>query len=243
MAKKKQAKEEAQVQSPEPQIRRVAIGTPALTGQVHTWFVDSLVNSVKLCAAYGIDLIPISLINESILPMARNELLAMACKSDVESFIFIDGDQAWDPVALLKVINSPYPVLALPVVSKTDEPGQYNVRIHDPANIETDEDGNIKVRAVGTGFLKLARPVLDALWNSNPSTEFRGKTLKLICEYSTSYTEFVGEDICLSNKISELGFDIWVDPSSTCAHVGNKIWYGDFAQFLGLIQSHFESEE
>lgn len=237
MAKKKQAKQEAQVIRSEPQLRKVIIATPALTGEVHSYYLDSIVSSLKVCLANGIELFPITLINESILPMARNELIAMAYNSGAESMVFVDSDQAWNPFALLRVINLPHDVLGLPVVDKTDEPGNFNVKIHDPSSIQFDEHGCIKTDGIGTGFLKLSQRALEALWNSNVSTVFRGKTLKLICEYSTHYNEFMGEDICLSRKLKELGFDIWVDPTSTCAHVGNKIWSGDFAHFLGYLTS------
>jgi hypothetical protein len=216
-------------------IRRVLIGTPALDGRVHAWYTDSLSNSIKICAANGIDLLPIILINESILPMARNELLTLAYNEQVDSFVFIDSDQAWDPAALLNLINSPHDVIGLPVVSKTDEPGKFNVIIEDFEHLQRDEDGNIKIDAIGTGFLKLSRKALEALWNSNQTVEFRGKELKLICEYSTIHNSFVGEDIYLCNKLKELDFDIWVNPNSTCAHIGDKIWMGNFSEFIDYI--------
>lgn len=226
----------------EVKIRRVLIGTPALDGKVQAWYTDSLCNSIKVCAANGIDLQPVILIDESILPMARNELLNIAYQANFESIVFIDSDQIWDPVALLDIINSNYDVIGLPVVSKTDEPGNFNVKLKNLDQIQTDEEGNIKVNGIGTGFLKLSRKALEALWNSNPSITFRGKELKLICEYATSYNEFIGEDIYLCNKLTELEFDIWVNPKSTCAHIGNKVWIGDFSHFLQYLKEK-KSEE
>ena len=226
----------------EVKIRRVLIGTPALDGKVQAWYTDSLCNSIKVCTANGIDLQPVILIDESILPMARNELLNIAYQDNFESIVFIDADQVWNPIALLEVINSQYDVIGLPVVSKTDEPGNFNVKLKGIGQIEKDEQGNIKVDAVGTGFLKLSRKALESLWNSNPTTLFRGKELKLICEYATSYNEFVGEDIYLCTKLKELGFYIWVNPNATCAHIGSKVWVGDFAHFLEFLTSQ-KSEE
>jgi hypothetical protein len=226
----------------EIKIRRVLIGTPALDGKVQAWYTDSLANSIKVCAANGIDLQPVILIDESILPMARNELLNIAYQDNFESIVFIDADQVWNPIALLEVINSQYDVMGLPVVSKTDEPGNFNVILQRTDNIQKDEQGNIKVDAIGTGFLKLSRKALEALWNSNPTTLFRGKELKLICEYSTSYNEFVGEDIYLCKKLKELEFDIWINPNATCAHIGSKVWIGDFAHFLEFLTAQKPEE-
>lgn len=226
----------ANIEEPqEIKIRRVLIGTPALDGKVQAWYTDSLVNSVKLCAVNGIELLPVILIDESILPMARNELLNIAYIEQVESVVFIDSDQVWNPEALLNLINSPHDVIGLPVVSKTDEPGKFNVIIQNVEHLQKDEQGNVKVDGVGTGFLKLSRRALEALWNSNQTVEFRGKELKLICEYATNYNAFVGEDVYLCTKLKELDFDIWVNPNSTCGHIGSKVWMGDFAHFLDYL--------
>jgi hypothetical protein len=221
----------------EQKIRRVLIGTPALNGTVHAWYTDSLVNSIKYCGYHGIDLIPIMLINESILPMARNELFKIAYDEKVDCMVFIDSDELWDPQALLEVINSKYDVVGLPVVSKTDEPGKFNVVIKDIKDIERDSNNHIKVDGIGTGFLKISRKAIKSLWESNESTFFRSKELKNICEYCVDENGFIGEDINLCRKLRELNFDIWVNINHTCGHVGDKVWFGNFSEFLDHVTS------
>lgn len=226
----------------EPEFRRVLIGTPALDGRVDVWFADALTTSAKLCLANNINLLPVMLAYESILPMARNELIKIAYDEKVECMIFIDSDQAWNPEALLEVINSSYDVVGLPVVSKTDEPGNFNVNILNIDHLEKDDNGYIKVHSIGTGFLKLSKKAIQSLWNSNQLVDFRGKQLKLICEYSTNYTAFLGEDITLCDKIKELDYDIWINPNFTCAHTGTKVWTGDYKHFLDYLTSQ-QTEE
>ena len=219
------------------ELRRVLIGTPALDGRVDVWYADALSTSTKICLANNIDLLPVMLAYESILPMARNELLRIAYEENVESLIFIDNDQAWNPQALFDVIESPYDVYGLPVVSKTDEPGRFNVNLGELKNLQKDDKGNIQVESIGTGFLKLSRKAIESLWNSSQSSMFRGKELKMICEYGFDDNGFIGEDVNLCKKIKELGFDIWVNPFSTCAHIGTKVWMGEFNQFLEFLGS------
>ena len=217
------------------QLRRVLIGTPALDGKVDAWYADSLFDSIKLGLYNGINLIPSILHNESILPMARNSLLKMAYDHQVESIVFIDDDERWVPQALIDVVNAPYEVFGLPVVSKTDEYGKYNIRIMDPANLTYDGNGNLKVDGIGTGFLKIGRKALAALWESNRELHFRGKNLRMICEYGEVGSEFVSEDYNLCNKLRALGYDIWVNPNQTVSHLGTKQWDGDFQGFLDQI--------
>ena len=40
--------------------------------------------------------------------------------------------------------------------------------------------------------------------------------------------------------IKKLGYDIWVDTKSTCAHIGSKVWMGSFKEFLDYIKSEKE---
>jgi len=214
------------------QLRRVLIGTPALDGKVDAWYADSLFDSIKRGLYNGINIIPSILHNESILPMARNSLLKMAYDHQVESIVFIDDDERWHPEALLSVINSPYEVFGLPVVSKTDEPGKFNVRIEDPSNLTYDSNGNLKVSGIGTGFLKIGYKALSALWDSNRELHFRGKNLRMICEYGEVGNEFVSEDYNLCNKLRDLGYEIWINPNQTVSHLGTKQWDGNFAEYL-----------
>ena len=216
-------------------MRRVLIGTPALTGSVHAWYADSMFDSIKLGLMNGVNIIPSILLDESVLPMARNELLCSAYTHNVESLIFVDSDERWHPEALLSVINSPHEVFGLPVVSKTDQPGKYNIRITDPANLTYDSNGNLRVDGIGTGFLKIGRKALTALWDSSRELHFRGKNLKMICEYGEAGSDFVSEDYNLCNKLRDLGYDIWINPNQTVSHLGTKQWDGDFAEYLSRV--------
>ncbi len=213
-------------------LRRVLIGTPALDGRVDCWYADSLFDSIKLGLYQGINIIPSILHAESILPQARNELLKLAYDNDMESIVFIDSDERWQPEALLSVINSPYEVFGLPVVSKTDNYGAYNIRIEDPANLVYDDAGNLSVDGIGTGFLKIGRKALTDLWNSSRELHFRGKNLRMICEYGEVGSDFVSEDYNLCRKLKDLGYNIWVNPRQTVQHTGTKTWSGNFEEFL-----------
>jgi hypothetical protein len=192
-------------------------------------------DSIKLCLANGINLIPSILHSESILPQARNELLKLAYENEMD-IIFIDADERWVPQALLAVVQSPYDVVGLPYVKKTDEPHQYNLKVTDLSALVPDDDGYCVVDAIGTGFLKISHRALSALWESHPDVTFRGKTLKAICEYGvTADGDFIGEDITLCNKLRALGYDIMLNTNYTVSHLGTKQWDGDFQQFLQTL--------
>lgn len=208
-------------------MKKVLIATPCLDQKVDAYFVHSLCESIKLGIKHNLDIRCVFLANESILPMARNELFALGHKENYDTVVFIDDDECWNEHALIDIILSEKDVVCVPVVNKNDKEITFNVWLKD--SVEKDKvDGYIKIQKCGTGFLKISSKALVDLWESNTELNFRGKKLKNICEYTYVGGDFVGEDITLCKKIKELGYDIWLNPHYTVCHIGNKMYKGDF---------------
>lgn len=208
-------------------MKKILIATPCLDQKVDAYFVHSLCESIKLGLKNDLDIRCVFLANESILPMARNELFYLGYHENYDTVVFIDDDEYWSPQILIDIILSEKDVVSVPVVNKGDKEISFNVWLK--KDTETDnKDGYFKIEKCGTGFLKLSRKVLVDLWESNTELFFRSKKLKNICEYTYVNGEFVGEDITLSRKIKELGYDIWLNPHHTVSHIGNKMYKGDF---------------
>jgi hypothetical protein len=207
-------------------MKKVLIATPCLDQKVDAYFVHSLCESIKLGIKNDLDIRCVFLANESILPMARNELFKLAYNENYDIMVFIDDDEYWEEKALIEIIQSEKDVITIPVVNKGDTQIGYNVWLEE--NKEKDTDGYIKIEKCGTGFLKLSRKVIIDLWNTNTELFFRNKSLKNICEYTFENGSFIGEDITLAKKIKELGYDIWLNPNHTVSHIGNKMYKGNF---------------
>ena len=208
-------------------MKKVLIATPCLDQKVDAYFVHSLCESIKLGIKNDLDIRCVFLANESILPMARNELFALAYKENYDTMVFIDDDESWKEHALIEIIQSNKDVVTLPVVNKSDTDIGFNVWLNKDSEKDP-SDGYIKINKCGTGFLKLSRKVIDDLWNSNTELMFRNKKLKNICEYTYVNGYFIGEDVTLTKKIKELGYHIWLNPNYTVSHIGNKMYKGDF---------------
>lgn len=210
-------------------MKRVLIATPCLDQKVDAYFVHSLCESIRLGLKNNFDIRCIFLANESILPMARNELINLCYKDEYDIMVFIDDDEFWNAADLIEILQSEKDVIAIPVVNKSDTKVGYNIFLKNKSNlVKDDKDGYIVADRVGTGFLKLSRKVVVDLWESNPELVFRGRKLKNVCEYTYVNGDFVGEDITLSTKIKELGYTIWVNPKHTVSHIGNKVYKGNF---------------
>jgi hypothetical protein len=177
-----------------------------------------------LGTAHDLDINAVFLANESILPMARNELFYLAYTQGYDCMVFIDSDESWGAQHLINILLRPEPVITIPVVNKDDRKQVFNVFVDPDRPVSA--TGLVPAQRSGTGFLKIDRPVIEDLWHSNTQLEFRGKQLRNICEYSAIAGNFVGEDIMLSQKIREMGYDIWIYPDHTVSHIGNKMYKG-----------------
>lgn len=211
-------------------MKRILIATPALDQKVDCYYVHSLCESIKLGAQHKLDIIPVFLANESILPMARNELFFLAYTQGYDAMVFIDDDEYWDANCLIDILLRPEHVITVPVVNKGDVKIEFNVHADKTRSVSA--SGLIPALQTGSGFVKFERCVIEDLWHSNTELQFRGKGLRMICEYSAQAGDFVGEDIVLSRKIQELGYDIWIYPNHTVSHIGNKMYKGTWSHQL-----------
>jgi hypothetical protein len=208
--------------------RRVLIGTPALDGRVDAWYSYALHEIGKQSLLNNIDVNIILLSYESILPMARNQILTAAIEGDFDSLVFIDSDVYCDPQAFISVVTDTFDVVAIPTVKKTDIES-YDIKPKENFEIK---DGYLTVDWVSTSCLKLSKKVLKDLANNSNQTMFRGNALYNICQYDFMNENFMGEDVYLCNKIKRLGYEIWVSTASTCMHIGPKVYKGDFKKVL-----------
>lgn len=212
-------------------MKRVLIATPCLYGKVDAYYVNSLCESISLGNKNNISINAVFLADESILTIARNELINLAYQDEYDAMVFIDDDELWDPNALIEILLSKKDVVAIPVVNKGDEKLKYNI-FFSGENIFKDSDGFIKIKQAGTGFLKLSKKVIIDLCESNPTMRFRNKMLRNVFEFGYINDSFVGEDIMLCQKITELGYTIWANPKHTVYHMGVKMYKGDFAKSI-----------
>jgi hypothetical protein len=211
-----------------PRVRRVIIGTPALTGSLEARYVNSLIQAVKLCLTQNIILEPLFVSYDALIQRARNDTLAIALEQNVDALIFVDGDIMFDPEWILRLINRTEDVVGGTYRKKTDEEELYVVYTDD---LTTHTNGLIKAFSLGTGFVKLSRRAIQALWDNSEEYHNEGKVRRMICNVAVVNGSLVSEDVMMFKKLNDLGFDVWLEPSMTCGHVGSKLFLGNFQNF------------
>jgi glycosyltransferase involved in cell wall biosynthesis len=211
-------------------MRRVLIGTPAHDGRVDVWYANSLVNTVKMSWTQGMTIDPIYMSYDSLVQRARNDLVRLALEQRYDDIIFIDSDQDWDPAWIFRLLAHPVDVVGGTVVKKSDTT-LFNVKAL-PSGVALNSQGLIEVESVGTGFLRISRSALEAVWDISEEYTNEGRKSRMVFDIKLIKGELVSEDNVFCAKWRGLGNQVWIDPTMTCGHIGAKKYTGNFMQFL-----------
>ena len=216
--------------------RKVLIGTPSYDGTLDVWYVNSLVGTIRESEDRGIRIDPIYMSYDALVQRARNDLVALAIQGEYDELIFIDSDIEWDPMWIFKLLKYPHDVVGGTYRKKTDENEDYVLKARVPAfPMETDaRTGLVKVAGLGTGFLKLSRKALEYLWSQ---AQPYGKNSRMVFDIAIQDGDLVSEDILMCQRLTQGGFDIWLDPRMCCNHTGSKKFTGNFVDWLARLEA------
>jgi hypothetical protein len=211
----------------------ILIATPSYDGKVDVWYANSLTNTILLGLQNDISFQPLYMAYDSLVQRARNDLAAAAVEGGYDGILWIDSDMEWHPQWAVDAVLSGKDVLGLPTIKKSMYEEQYNVKAK-PEQLVV-EDGLMKVDSVGTGFLYMSKDAIASLWKSSKKYVHNGLIRKWIFEVKLQDNDIISEDTLVCQKLQKAGFDIFIDPSRTCNHVGTHKFQGDFAGFVNRI--------
>jgi hypothetical protein len=208
---------------------KVLIATPAHDGKLDVWYAASLVNTVRVAQANDIFIHPVFMSYDALVQRARNDLIALAIEGEYDALIFIDADMEWNPFWVMELLARPEDVVGGTARKKTDDAEIYVLKTSD---LTIHDNGLIKCEGLGTGFVKLSRKALQALWDNSPEYTNEGKVRRMICNVEVIDGQLYSEDVTMFRKLNSLGFDCWLNPRMTCAHIGTKKFVGDLQRYL-----------
>lgn len=211
-------------------MRKVLIGTPAHDGRVDVWYCNSLVNTIKLSGKYNTEIHPVYMSYDSLIQRARNDLVRLALEEKFDDLIFMDSDQEWHPEWIFKLLSYEEDVVGGTVVKKSDQP-LFNVKAL-KSGLKQEKNGLMEVEAVGTGFMKISRKALEAVWAGSPEYMNENKKCRMVFDVQLINGELVSEDNVFCKKWRDLGNKVYIDPTMTCNHIGAKKYSGNFLAFL-----------
>lgn len=108
------------------------------------------------------------------------------------------------------------------------------------------KDGLIRVKHAATGFLLLERSVLLKMIREYPETAYKhdivgdkkyGETMYALfdCIIDPVHKNYLSEDWTFCKRWTDIGGEVWVDPSIKLQHSGHYVFEGNFITYLNEV--------
>jgi len=212
-------------------MRKILIGTPCYDGKIEVWYAHSLRTTERLGAEKGIEFTPVYMSYDSLVQRARNDLVQLAITGGFDELFFIDADMRWEAEWAIELLGHDVDVVGAAYRKKTDDQELYTIKTKYPVPIDI-KTGLWIVEGLGTGFLRLSKKALLALWGASEEYTNEGKSCRWVFDVFPVDGELMGEDMIACEKLRQLGFNIYMDPSFTPIHIGVKQYYGNVASYV-----------
>jgi hypothetical protein len=215
-------------------MKKIMVATPSHNGDVCCDYAIAMMEVFRLAKERGYNVRAQFWMYNSIIAEARNILIGMAYTGDFDAMVFIDADQGFSADAFFRLLDHSVDVVGYPVRIKRLDKEVYNVMPNDDfSNYVTHPELKlINVPAIGTGFLKLSKAAIAALWSGSRKYHNYGVDIPHVCQVAFDGDLLMSEDLYLCKRVKELGFRIFVDPSYTADHFGRTKFSGDYARHL-----------
>ena len=226
--------------------RCVWLAIPSYTGHVHVATMRSILTDCLGLIAKGWRFALIDESGNALIAHCRALLLAQFLASDASDIVMIDSDVAWEPGALISLLERKaefvagvYPHRVTPEsysVRWLPDPAQTGLTPRDPETMKPTLGGLLEVEAVPAGFLRLSRTAVEAMVDAYPELAFStpaapgGRAWALFDSHKEeNHGAYWGEDFSFCKRYRDIGGRVWMDPELMLHHVG----YGTFSGRIG----------
>lgn len=203
----------------------VVIGIPTMDGKIIAEVNQALLQEQIILGMAGHTMRPVYCIGCSLIAHARNDIVASFLASAGDVLVWIDADVAWEPGAILKMVQTGEDFIggAYPHKKPVET---YSVGwLTDTA--ERDNRGFVEVRTLPGGFLVTRRAVFERIAAAAPDRSYLWGEKPMYAYFETPFMNgaLVGEDcfFCLSWR--SVGGKVWLMPDLMLTHIGGANSY------------------
>lgn len=218
-------------------LRTVLLAAPCYDGKVGVWHAVALAETCKIGLANGINVMPLYMSFDALVQRARNDIFHEAYVGEVDDLVFIDADQDWNPHDFMKLLLHDAAVVGAPVPKKSDVE-TYNVKLL--GDYVVGDNGLAKVDGIGTGFLRVRKDAIKAIYEAAPEYKEPHKSApsRVVFDVCIRNGELWSEDVVFCQHWIDLGGSVFIDPTINCGHSGEKRWVGGFADWIMRIKQN-----
>jgi hypothetical protein len=213
------------------------LGIPCYGGMVSEPTMTSFLRFVLLASQVGLNWSLDTMVNESLVTRARNNLMAkMMSNTQATHFMFIDADIRFNAESILQmiacdkdVIGGLYPKKSLPI--------NYVINLKPTVTVQGDI---YTVDTMGTGFLLFKRHVYEKLCAAHPQAKYvddigLGKQYEpmMYAIFDCVIDQrghYLSEDWTFCRRWQEIGGEIWAHSKVLLGHNGHYEFQGDLAK-------------
>jgi hypothetical protein len=247
---------------------KLFIATPCYGGLVTDHFLMSLLNLTRVLAGHGVDF-DFRTVSDSLITRARNHMASEFLRDDsFTHLLFIDADLGFDPNAVPRylafakdLVCGVYPLKRLDIgavrASPAAEPAVAEASTYfysSTVSLREDnqpEDGFLRAEYGATGFMLIARAVLERLAAAHPELRYGGDhsvwsggagtnpgkdTRYAFFDTMIADGHYLPEDYSFCKRWRQIGGEIWIDLHSRFSHVGSYVYRGDLGVMLSEAQ-------
>jgi len=214
------------------------VAIPCYGGMVTAATLRGLLETQRAALSIGLPFLCVTVTNESLVPRARNTLVARFLRSAASHLLFVDSDIGFGADAVLRLLGHGREVIGGLYRSKRLDREEWVAEFvaapdgtvrNDPAT------GAVEVATIGTGFLLIRREVLTRMTEALPGTRHRTEEGIVHALFDTGIepgTEevpgrYLSEDYLFCARWRALGGTVWCDPAIALEHRGSLALSGD----------------
>lgn len=214
--------------------RNVMIAVPAYDGKLAIQSAYALpvvaLDSVK----YGFEIHLAHISGSSIITRARNLLVRDFMKSECTDLLFIDADIHFKAHDVLRILamSGDKDVVAGAYPRRGGQTAFFMDIDYGADGSVFIDDGLLRVKRVGTGFMLIRRHVLETLHNKHPEWAYKvdSEYHYSIFDFRSSADGYMGEDYLFCDRVCAEGFKVHVDPEINLGHFGSMEHTGNFKE-------------
>lgn len=231
----------------------LVVGTPMYGGMCCSEYTKSILALQSDMEKTGHKLTCVFLGNESLIQRARNTVAHHFLETDASHLLFIDADQSFRNIDIVKMIQADKDIIVGPVPMKginwnrvkqgavLNHPrldlltGIFNINKLEGHEMKG-PDEPFQIKHGGTGFMLIKREVFEKLKNS-VGTYTNGRQSipdgeKVYDFFQVAIHEglLLSEDFWFCHKWREVGGTVWAAPWCELGHFGSYLFSGQYSQ-------------
>lgn len=209
-------------------MKKVIVVTEAPDEVVSARYTNVLIQSIKMGAKKGIEIEPVfvSLPSTS---LTIGHGITWVVENDLDDVIFINRSMVWNPEDLVALCESDKDVIGIPVFKQ----GGWHLDPGEPSRLEVDKQtGEMKVPWTSTDLIRVSKRAAKALYDANPTVNFRGVNIKSVMQGSETFENYFIEDELFGFRLREVGIHEWVMSTTQSARIGSLIEGPPFSDVL-----------